>query len=63
MDTMKKLIAVCARFATETEGQDLIEYALLAGTLALGALVAMQGVKTAIINEFTTIDNLLTAGS
>ena len=42
---MKKLITA---FIRDTEGQDLIEYALLAATIALGAVLAMQGLRDAI---------------
>lgn len=49
---MKKLIA---RFVEETEGQDLIEYALLAAIIALGVTVAMQGVRTALQGQFNAI--------
>ena len=54
---IKKL---CWSFIRETEGQDLIEYALLAATIALGVTVAMGGVKTALQNEFTTIAGSVT---
>ena len=54
---MKSLIIKLVR---DTEGQDLIEYALLAATIALGVSVAMGGVKTALQNEFTTIAGSVT---
>ena len=57
---MKRLIAC---FIRETEGQDLIEYALLAATIALGVLTAMQGVRDAIKTEFTNIGSSITGGS
>ena len=44
-----------SRFVRDSDGQDLIEYALLAGTLALGTLVALQGIQTAINNLFTSV--------
>ncbi len=49
---MKRLIT---RILRETEGQDLIEYALLAATIALGVLAAMGLVRDAINSEFSTI--------
>jgi pilus assembly protein Flp/PilA len=55
---MKKLIA---RFVKETEGQDLIEYALLAGAIALAALVGMQNLGSTLDTQFsnlaTTVSN------
>lgn len=40
--------ALLARFVREEEGQDLIEYALLAGFISLAALVGIQAVGTAL---------------
>lgn len=54
---------MCLRFIRDTEGQDLIEYALLAATIALGALTAMRSVSTAINTEFNSIASNMTAGS
>ena len=59
-DTMKKMLA---RLFAETEGQDLIEYALLAATIGLGVTVAMGLVRGALQNEFNTIATSITAGS
>ena len=57
---MKKLIA---RFVQETEGQDLIEYALLAAVIALGVTAAMGAVKSALNTEFTSISTSITSGT
>jgi len=43
------------RFVCETEGQDLIEYALLGATIAIGVTLAMQGVRDALQTEFNTV--------
>ena len=43
------------RFIHETEGQDLIEYALLASTIALGCVVAMGTVRGALQNQFNSV--------
>ena len=51
------------RFVYETEGQDLIEYALLAATIALGAIAGMQAVRNAINTEFTSIGESITSAS
>jgi Flp pilus assembly pilin Flp len=53
---MKKWLA---RLLYETEGQDLIEYALLGGTIALGVTLVMQGLRGALRNEFNTISTTL----
>ncbi len=43
----------------DESGQDLIEYALVAALIALGAVVSMKAVADAIGNAFTTIDTQL----
>jgi pilus assembly protein Flp/PilA len=57
---MKKLLM---RFVHETEGQDLIEYALLAALIGLATTLAMSGLATAISSEFGTIGSSVTAAS
>ncbi|HWJ19142.1 MAG TPA: Flp family type IVb pilin [Candidatus Limnocylindrales bacterium] len=44
----------------DESGQDLIEYALIAALIALGAVVSMKAVTTAIGAEFTKISAALT---
>jgi pilus assembly protein Flp/PilA len=51
------------RFVAETEGQDLIEYALLAAVIAMGALAGMLYIKNTINSEFTTIASSILSGS
>ena len=45
------------RFVRETEGQDLIEYALLAATIAIAVTAAMGLVATALNARFTSISS------
>jgi len=47
------------RLLNETEGQDLIEYALLAALIALAATVAMGALGTGISAKFGTISTSL----
>ena len=56
-DMMKKL----TKLASEESGQDLIEYALVAGLLALGAVVAMGKLSNTVGNAFNAIGNSLTS--
>ena len=53
---LKKLVA-------ETEGQDLIEYALLASVIALGVTAAMMFLRDQLQTEFSNIGSSITAGS
>jgi len=43
----------------DESGQDLIEYALIAALIALGAIAAMGGLSNSISNEFNSIGNSL----
>jgi pilus assembly protein Flp/PilA len=49
------------RFLRHEDGQDLIEYALLAALIALAAVVAMQATGTSINDVFNTISGRLTS--
>jgi Flp pilus assembly pilin Flp len=51
------------RFFRESDGQDLIEYALLAATIALGVTAAMIYVRAQLNTQFSNIGNSITAGS
>ena len=57
---MKQLLT---QFVKDTDGQDLIEYALLAATIAIAVVAAMKLVRDALNTEFTTIASSITGGS
>lgn len=40
-------------------GQDLIEYALIAALVALGAIAAVTGLSSSISNTFSSVGNSL----
>jgi pilus assembly protein Flp/PilA len=48
--------ALLKRFVREDEGQDLIEYALLAGFISLIAIIAITNVGTGINGVYTNIN-------
>ena len=52
---MKNIINAINGFVRNDEGQDLIEYALLAGLVALAATVAMTNVGSAISGKFQDV--------
>lgn len=54
---MKKLLK---SLVTEEDGQDLIEYALVAAIVALGAVGALRGLKNNIGAAFNSVGNTLT---
>ena len=58
MTNMKQLVK---NLVNEDSGQDLIEYALVAALVGLGAVAAMRGLGTAINNTFTNVGTSLTA--
>ncbi len=48
------------KLAVEDSGQDLIEYALVAALVGLGAVAAMKGLKNSIGNTYNGVGNSLT---
>jgi pilus assembly protein Flp/PilA len=50
---------VLSDFLRDESGQDLIEYALVAALIALGATAAMNTLATTISNAFKTIGTKL----
>jgi len=51
------------RIWKDTKGQDLIEYALMAGFVAVAAGAIMPGVATSISTIFSKIASVMTAAS
>ena len=51
------------RLINETEGQDLIEYALLAALVALGAVAGMTALAGGINQKFTDVSTSLGTAS
>ncbi len=56
MQTVKTTLV---RLMNEEQGQNMIEYALVAGVIALGAIVAMTGLKNQIQNAFSSVGSQL----
>lgn len=46
---------LCSHFLRQEEGQDLIEYALLAALISVIAVLAIQAVGTKITTSYTNI--------
>jgi len=57
---MKHLKNAVALLLNDESGQNLIEYALVAGLIGLVAVVAMTSVGTAVKTAFTNIGTSLT---
>ena len=57
INSLKKMFLL---FAKDESGQDLIEYALVAGLIALGAIAAMTGLSGKIGTAFNSVGNNLT---
>jgi len=47
------------RFWQDTQGQDLVEYALAAGMVAVAAVAAMPSLTTTMDNVFTKIGSII----
>jgi pilus assembly protein Flp/PilA len=55
--------ALVHRFVREEAGQDLIEYALLAGFISLAAVAAITAVGTALNTLYTNVQGQITAAN
>ena len=58
MMNMKQLLS---NLINEDSGQDLIEYALVAALVGLGAVAAMKGLSNSIGTTFSGVGNSLTS--
>lgn len=47
------------RFWNDTQGQDLVEYALAAGMVAVAAVAAMPQLSATVNNVFSKIGNII----
>jgi pilus assembly protein Flp/PilA len=56
---MKNMKQLLTNLINEDSGQDLIEYALVAALVGLGAVAAMKGLSNTISNTFNTIGTSL----
>ena len=61
MNQLKRL-ALLARIWKDRRGQDLIEYALMAGFVAVAAGAVMPSVSTSVSTIFSKIGSVLVAG-
>ena len=57
---MPSLFHLLSTFARDESGQDIIEYALLATVIALGAIASMKSVATGIHAVFSSVGTTLT---
>jgi pilus assembly protein Flp/PilA len=53
-------IALLKNLLRDEDGQDLIEYALVAGLIGVGAVVSLSGLDTKIKTAFNNVGNQLT---
>jgi pilus assembly protein Flp/PilA len=53
-------IALLKNILRDEDGQDLIEYALVAGLIGVGAVVSLSGLDTKIKTAFNNVGNQLT---
>ena len=52
---------ICKNLWRDTQGQDLVEYALAAGMVAVAAVACMPALSTVVSNVFTKIGSMITA--
>ncbi len=58
---MKNFKQLMNNLMLEESGQDLIEYALVAALVGLGAVASMKSLSTSIGNAFSSIGTTLTS--
>ena len=56
---MKNLVEFAKNFGSDESGQDLIEYALVAGLIGLAAVPAMGTLGDTISNGFSSVGDTL----
>ena len=54
-------LSILMNLLRDESGQDLIEYALVAALIALGAIAAMNNVATGISNAFSAVSSDLSS--
>jgi pilus assembly protein Flp/PilA len=57
---MKRAQTAISILLWDESGQDLIEYAIVAGLIGLGAVISMSNLTTKLKNAFNSIGNQLT---
>jgi len=62
MNNMKAILRI-ARLWADKRGQDLIEYALMAGFVAVAAGAIMPGVAASISTIFSEVASVMTAAA
>ncbi len=58
---MTPLSTLLANLAADESGQDLVEYALIVGIMALASIAIMQSLATSIATTFSTLGTRITA--
>lgn len=58
-NALLKLYITLRNLATQEDGQDLVEYALIIALIAIGAVTALGTLDNKIINTFNSIGNSL----
>ena len=58
---INKLKHIVSNLVSDESGQDLIEYALVAALLGLGAVASLKTLATTLSNAFNSIGNTITS--
>ena len=63
MNLIRLMQAVTIKLARDTRGQDLIEYALMAGFVAVAAGAIMPGISSSISTIFSQVSSVMAAAA
>ncbi len=56
---MKRVQMFLAEFWSDTQGQDMIEYSLMAGLVCVGAVAVVPNLSTTVNSVFTKIGSMV----
>ena len=62
-DSINALLLRLRNLVDETEGQDMVEYALLAGFVAVAAGALLPAISTSVSTIFSRMGSVLTAAA
>ncbi len=63
LNEIKRLMVRAQSLINDEQGQDLVEYALLAGFVAVAAGALLPGISTSISTIFSRMGSVLTAAA
>ena len=54
---MRTILAIAARLLADEQGGEVLEYALIAGLIVVGAIAAITAVGNSVLARWTSVSN------